>query len=115
MAEEPHDPDCSPEEHAVRARTERPDRAFQGAVALFKALSDERRLRTLELLSQGEACGSEIAATFDEPLSTVSHRMKLLEQAGLVARRKDGRHVHFSLLDEHVLHLVRDALDHAME
>ena len=41
--------------------------------------------------------------------------MKLLEQAGLVARRKEGRHVHFSLLDEHVLHLVRDALDHAME
>lgn len=115
MAEEPHDPDCSPEEHSVRTRSKLPDRAFQGAVALFKALSDERRLRTLELLSKGEACGSEIAATFDEPLSTVSHRMKLLEQAGLVARRKEGRHVHFSLLDEHVLHLVRDALDHAME
>ena len=115
MAEDPREPVCSPEEHAARNRSARPDRAFQGAVALFKALSDERRLRTLELLSGGEACGSEIAATFDEPLSTVSHRMKLLEQAGLVARRKEGRHVHFSLLDEHVLHLVRDALDHAME
>lgn len=110
-----HDPDCAPHEHEVRPRPELPDEAFQGAVALFKALSDERRLRTLEFLSQGEACGSEIAATFDEPLSTVSHRMKLLEQAGLVSRRKEGRHVYFGLLDEHVLHLVRDALDHAME
>ena len=82
---------------------------------LFKALSDERRLRTLELLAEGEACASEIAATFDEPLSTVSHRMKLLEAAGLVARRREGRHIHFSLVDEHVLHLVRDGLDHAME
>ena len=78
-------------------------------------VASSSRLRTLEFLSQGEACGSEIAATFDEPLSTVSHRMKLLEQAGLVSRRKEGRHVYFGLLDEHVLHLVRDALDHAME
>lgn len=108
-------PACSPDEHRARAATARPDAAFLGAVALFKALADERRLRTLELLSAGEACASEIAATFDEPLSTVSHRMKLLEQAGLVARRKDGRHVHFRLLDQHVLSLVRDALDHAME
>ena len=106
---------CSPEEHAAREYRARPDRAFEGAVQLFKALSDEQRLRTLELLSRGEACGSEIAATFDEPLSTVSHRMKLLETAGLVSRRREGRHVHFRLADEHVLHLVEDALDHALE
>ena len=104
-----------PHEHAARDGTARPDAAFVGAVSLFKALADERRLRTLELLASGEACGSEIAATFDEPLSTVSHRMKLLETAGLVARRRDGRHIYFRLDDAHVLHLVRDALDHAME
>ena len=107
--------ECSPSEHAPRPYVEPSARAFRGAVSLFKALSDEQRLRTLEFLSQGEACASEIAAQFDEPLSTVSHRMKLLEQAGLVSRRRDGRHVHFSLLDHHVLNMVRDALDHAVE
>ena len=107
--------ECSPEDHGIREATPRPDAAFRGAVALFKALGDEQRLRTLELLARGEACASEIAATFDEPLSTVSHRMKLLESAGLVARRRAGRHMHFRLLDAHVEHLVRDALDHAME
>lgn len=106
---------CTPDEHAARAGADRPDRAFAGAVQLFKALSDEQRLRTLELLMREEACGSEIAATFDEPLSTVSHRMKLLESAGLVHRRREGRHVYFRLADDHVVHLVRDALDHAME
>ena len=104
-----------PHDHAARPQSNRPDEAFRGAGSLFKALADERRLRTLELLAEGEACGSEIAATFDEPLSTVSHRMKLLETAGLVARRRDGRHMIFSLADDHVLHVVRDALDHAME
>lgn len=106
---------CHPSEHAALSGSNRPDAAFQGAVALFKALGDERRLRTLELLSTGEACASEIAATFDEPMSTVSHRMRILEQSGLVARRREGRHMHFRLVDEHVLRLVRDALDHAME
>ena len=106
---------CDPSEHTARGGSKTPDAAFRGAVEMFKALGDERRLRTLELLARGEACASEIAATFDEPLSTVSHRMKLLETHGLVARRRDGRHMYFQLLDEHVSELVRNALDHAME
>lgn len=109
------EPGCAPGEHGARPAPTFPEAAFRGAVGLFKALGDEQRLRTLELLARGEICVSEIAATFDEPLSTVSHRMRLLEQAGLVSRRRQGRHVHYALADEHVLHLVRDALEHAME
>ncbi|MEM9800655.1 MAG: metalloregulator ArsR/SmtB family transcription factor [Planctomycetota bacterium] len=104
-----------PHAHPPREQSSRSDASFRGAVALFKALADERRLRTLELLANGEACGSEIAATFDEPLSTVSHRMRLLETAGLVARRREGRHIYFRMSDEHVLRLLREALDHAGE
>jgi ArsR family transcriptional regulator len=109
------DAGCAPGEHRARAAAPVPARAFAGAVKLFRALGDEQRLRTLELLTRGEACVSEIAATLDEPLSTVSHRMRLLETAELVRKRREGRHVHYALADEHVLHLVRDALDHAME
>lgn len=116
MTDDAHGHDaCSPDDHAALSGSALPDRAFQGAVQLFKALGDEQRLRTLELLSHGEACGSEIAATLDEPLSTVSHRMRLLESAELVRRRREGRHVYFRLTDDHVLRLVKDALDHAME
>jgi len=106
---------CAPGEHAALRKPPVPARAFATAVKMFRALGDDRRLRTLELLTRGEACVSEIAATFDEPLSTVSHRMRLLEEAELVAKRREGRHIHYSLADEHVVHLVRDALDHAME
>lgn len=111
----PTGPECRPDDHETRSETPRPDEAFQRAVKLFKALGDEQRLRTLEILARGEACVSEIAASFDEPLSTVSHRMKLLEGAGLVSRRKGGRHVYYGLADEHVVHLVSDALDHVCE
>jgi ArsR family transcriptional regulator, lead/cadmium/zinc/bismuth-responsive transcriptional repressor len=108
-------PDCHPTDHTTRERTPLSDAAFVAAVKLFKALSDEQRLRTLELLTRGVSCVSEIAASFDEPLSTVSHRMKLLEQAGLVRRKRRGRHVDYGLADDHVVHLVRDALDHVTE
>ena len=110
-----HAEHCAPGDHRARGSSRLPDRAFELAVKLFKVLGDEQRLRTLELLARGEACVSEIAASFDEPLSTVSHRMKLLENAGLVSRRRDGRHVHYTLADQHVVHLVRDALDHVLE
>jgi DNA-binding transcriptional ArsR family regulator len=106
---------CAPGDHAALRTPPVPARAFATAVKMFRALGDDRRLRTLELLTRGEACVSEIAATFDEPLSTVSHRMRLLEEAELVTKRREGRHIHYSLADEHVVHLVRDALDHAME
>ena len=91
--EHSEDGDCAPHEHPARAGSAMPDRAFRGAVQLFKALGDEQRLRTLELLSRGEVCGSEIAATLDEPLSTVSHRMKLLEggRAGAAQARRAAR------------------------
>ena len=95
-AQSRHLPECVPGEHPERARAAIPDRAFTGAVSLFKALADEQRLRTLAFLSEGEACGSEIAAVFDEPLSTVSHRMKLLEGAGgpkTTERLPDGESV----------------------
>ena len=108
-------PDCHPADHTTREGTPLSDASFVAAVKLFKALSDEQRLRTLELLARGEACVSEIAASFDEPLSTVSHRMKLLEQVGLVRRKRRGRHVDYALADDHVVHLVRDALDHVNE
>lgn len=108
-------PGCHPADHATRESTPLDDAAFVAAVKLFKALSDEQRLRTLELLARGEACVSEIAASFDEPLSTVSHRMKLLEGVGLVTRRRGGRHVYYGLADDHVVHLVSDALEHVTE
>lgn len=82
------------------------------AVRLFRALGDEARLRTLELLSQSERCVSEIAEAMDEDTSTVSHRLRLLHSDRLVERRRQGRHVMYRLADDHVIALVRNALEH---
>jgi len=89
--------------------------AIERAVRLFRALGDEARLRTLEMLMGREVCVSELAAASSEQVSTVSHRLRLLRSEGLVERRRDGRHIYYSLADDHVIQLVRNALEHADE
>lgn len=115
-AESAKDGACGAGDHNELPDTERPTAAFRRAVEIFKALGDEARLRTLEMLERvGEVCVSELAAASDEGVSTVSHRLRHLRTAGLVRRRRAGKHVYYALDDDHVARLVRDALDHASE
>ena len=107
--------DCAPDEHKALPRPRYDDDARERAVRLFKALGDEARLRTLEMLVEREACVSEIAESTGEQLSTVSHRLRLLRSEGLVNRRRAGRHIFYSLADHHVFELIQNALEHASE
>ena len=109
------DPDCSPHEHVHRTAPKRTPEAVERAVRLFRALGDEARLRTLDLLVAGEACVSELAEATNERVSTVSHRLRLLRAEGLVSRRREGRHIYSALTDRHVFELIENALVHADE
>lgn len=73
---------------------------------IFKALSDPARMKILEFLrAPSEGCctfGGRICACDVERISglsqaTVSHHMKLLVDAGLVAAVKHGRWMHYTL------------------
>ncbi len=106
---------CAPEEHGHREAPQRTPEAVERAVRLFRALGDEARLRTLDLLVAGEACVTELADAMHERVSTVSHRLRLLRAEGLVQRRREGRHIFYALADRHVVELIENALVHATE
>jgi ArsR family transcriptional regulator len=89
--------------------------ALERAARLFRAMGDAPRLRILELLAQGERCVSEIVTAVNEKFSTVSQRLRILRTEGLVARRRDGTHLIYSLADRHVTDLIHNALAHAHE
>lgn len=61
------------------------------------ALADGTRRRILERLAGGEARVTEIAAPFDISLNSVSKHIRMLERAGLVRRRVEGRDHYLSL------------------
>ena len=64
---------------------------------LCRALSDENRLRIVEMLSSGERCVCELTAALDLGQSLLSHHLKTLKDAGLVTDRREGRWVYYTL------------------
>jgi DNA-binding transcriptional ArsR family regulator len=64
----------------------------------FGALADPTRRRILAQLSEGEICVTDLARPHAMSLAAVSKHVIVLERAGLVKRRKDGR-VHSLALD----------------
>jgi DNA-binding transcriptional ArsR family regulator len=62
------------------------------------ALADETRRSILKRLAGGDARVTEIAEPFDISLNSVSKHIRILERAGLVRRRIEGRD-HFLSLD----------------
>lgn len=65
---------------------------------MMKALSDENRLKIVDLLSCGERCACEILPHFSFTQPTLSHHMKVLMECGLVRERKEGKWHHYSLI-----------------
>lgn len=64
---------------------------------IFKALSDEQRLRALMALLPQELCVCQLVELLGLAPSTVSKHMSILKQVGLVESRKDGRWVFYRL------------------
>jgi DNA-binding transcriptional ArsR family regulator len=58
----------------------------------FAALADPTRRAILDRLVDGEATVNEIAEPFDMSLQAVSKHLRVLEDAGLVSKSRDGQH-----------------------
>ena len=73
----------------------------------FSALSDPTRRAILARLAQGTATVSDLARPFEVSLPAISRHLRILEQAGLLKRQKQGRVHHCSLAAEP----LKDAAD----
>ncbi|MBN1842886.1 MAG: winged helix-turn-helix transcriptional regulator [Deltaproteobacteria bacterium] len=65
-----------------------------------KALNDKTRVRIFKMLQQKEMCVCEVQAALGMAQSTTSKHLNILEDAGLIARRKDGLWVNYGI-DKH--------------
>ena len=66
----------------------------------FQALSDETRLRIIDMLRKGERCVCDLTAALDAGQSRLSFHLKVLKDAGLVTDRRDGRWSYYALNPE---------------
>jgi len=84
---------------------------------LFRALGHPTRLRILQLLRREERCVCEILEALQLEQSNVSQHLAVLRQAGLVASRRDGMRVMYSLGNPRlngVLDAGREAVRHSL-
>lgn len=80
---------------------------------LFRLLGDPTRVRILMALADaGELCVHELAARVGAGETNVSQALRLLRTAGVVRNRREGRHVHYRLDDDHVRTLLAVSREH---
>lgn len=82
---------------------------------LFKVFGDSTRIRILFVLFEAEVCVCDLAQTLRMTQSAISHQLRLLKQAKLVACRRDGKSVFYSLADDHVRTIIAMGLEHIEE
>ncbi len=106
--------DTTPSESCCGGATNWIDRAAADALAArLGAVADPVRLQVLSIIANapsGEVCACDFVAPLGKSQPTVSHHLKVLAEAGLVAGDKRGRWIWYRLGDEAVSGLA-GALD----
>ncbi len=90
-----------------------PQALADDAAELFRLLGDATRIRILQALAASdELCVNEIAEAIGASDTKISQALRLLRTAGVVRNRRDGRHIHYRLDDEHVRTLLTVTHEH---
>lgn len=64
---------------------------------IFKALADPTRRKILRLLEKGEMPAGRLAECFEISAPSMSHHFNILKQADLIAARRDGQQIYYSV------------------
>ena len=67
---------------------------------LFKALSDSKRLKILEILANGEVCACDLLEDLELSQSGLSYHMKILVSTDLVVARQEGKWTYYKIESE---------------
>ncbi len=88
---------------------------YQAAGELLRALSAPLRIAIVIELGAGARCVHELVETLGVAQPLVSQHLRVLRGAGVVRGSRRGREIEYSLTDEHIAHIVADAVSHAGE
>ncbi|HWQ79330.1 MAG TPA: metalloregulator ArsR/SmtB family transcription factor [Anaerovoracaceae bacterium] len=87
-------------------------------IRVFRAFTDENRVRILELLSKGEQCACILLEDLNISQPTLSHHMKILSDSGIVKSRPVGKWSYYSINTDgcaYASRLLDTVVNHNME
>ena len=82
---------------------------------ILRALAAPVRIAIVLQLRESARCVHELVDILAVPQPLVSQHLRILKSAGVVAGDRSGREVMYRLVDEHLAHIVVDAVAHASE
>ena len=82
---------------------------------LFKIFGDTTRVKILFALMESEMGVCCIAELLGMTQSAISHQLKTLKDANLVANRREGKTILYRLSDDHVRSIVAQGFEHLIE
>lgn len=82
---------------------------------LFKMFADPTRLKILTALSYNTLNVDNLKDVVNMSQSAISHQLASLRKMDLVRTEKIGKHVYYSLADDHVMQIFKQASDHIFE
>jgi DNA-binding transcriptional ArsR family regulator len=105
----------SPDRPSVRPATLRPNQTLVAAGDLLRALAAPVRIAIVLELREADRCVHELVDSLGVAQPLISQHLRVLKAAGVVHGERHGREVVYRLVDEHLSHIVVDAVAHAEE
>ncbi|MDO5021927.1 MAG: metalloregulator ArsR/SmtB family transcription factor [Eubacteriales bacterium] len=91
------------------------DELLSDLADLYKVFGDSTRVKILFALLESDMCVCAIAELLNMTQSAISHQLKTLRDANLVAGKRDGKMIVYSLADEHVRTIIGEGFHHLIE
>ena len=89
--------------------------AREAASDLLRALASPMRIAIVLALQEDARCVHELVGSLGVSQPLVRQHLRVLKDAGVVRGERNGREIMYSLIDDHLAHIVTDALTHATE
>ena len=91
------------------------DEDLMDLAELFKIFGDTTRIKIMYALYEDEMCVCAISELLGMTQSAISHKLKTLKDAKLVASRREGKTIYYSLADDHVKSIIELGYEHITE
>ena len=107
------DSTCTPTEriNELKAKLDLGDREFRENETFFSSLGDVTRLKILKVIGDEELCSCEVMAALDLTQPTTSHHLGILERAGVLSSRRDGKWVFYRIATPRIKAWLTKTLD----
>lgn len=90
-----------------RAELDKPDHVFDKAAELFRVMSAPMRLKIISCLCDGEQNVSFLLGKITTTQPNMSQHLNTLYKAGVLAKRRDGVQIHYSIANEQIVNLCK--------